>query len=591
MKFLCPSCKAKYQIADEKVAGRSVRMKCRKCGFMIQVTSALAAPGALDSDPPEQLNEADSSAPPPPPPAAPASAPLAAKGPAPSPAAPASAPLAAKAAAPSPAAPASAPLAAKAAAPSPTAPRVASAPAKSSVAKGAALPAPRPPPGKPVGALPKAAVPAARPSAPKAAPAPSAPKAAAAPSAVVAPVAAAAPAKELALSEVPRDFEGEDEVTRMADAGALAGAFTQAFGGGLDSTAEVAAPLSMPGDEWFVGINGVPVGPIRLSELRSKAASGAVSKESLVWRDGFEDWRPLKTYPELLAIVEEGVSSARASLTPFTPPASEARDVMTAKPSGVAAVDAFAAAASPSAVTGSAVVTDDISGLIPPRRGTSPMVWVAMVIAIALGLTMGFVLFGGQKAPETKIVEKIVEVPAKGSENNGTPVAANEGVPEAAAAADPAAPKKPGGPGGKAVVAPEGEAAKVNPGLKGLTGLSGLGPSGGPSTGGPSGATGGGSQLDGGQIQSTVSRYTGSVKRRCWQPALDARARDAPMTAKVTVTITVGGTGTVQNATTSGDPRGYSGLANCIASSVRSWQFPASGGTTIANVPFVFAGQ
>ena len=119
----------------------------------------------------------------------------------------------------------------------------------------------------------------------------------------------------------------------------------------------------------------------------------------------------------------------------------------------------------------------------------------------------------------------------------------------------------------------------------------GLGPSGGPNTGGPSGSTSGGSQLDGSQIQSTVSRYTGTVKRRCWQPALDARARDAPMTAKVTVTITVGGTGTVQNATTTGDPRGYSGLANCIAGSVRSWQFPASGGTTIANVPFVFAGQ
>src|SRR3954471_22347997 len=52
MKFLCPSCKAKYQIADEKVAGRSVRMKCRKCGFMIQVSSALAAPPG-DSDPPD----------------------------------------------------------------------------------------------------------------------------------------------------------------------------------------------------------------------------------------------------------------------------------------------------------------------------------------------------------------------------------------------------------------------------------------------------------------------------------------------------------------------------------------------------------
>ena len=75
----------------------------------------------------------------------------------------------------------------------------------------------------------------------------------------------------------------------------------------------------MPADEWFVGINGVPVGPIRLSELRSKAASGSVNRESLVWRDGFEDWRPLGTFPELSAIVDESVSSARASLTPFTP--------------------------------------------------------------------------------------------------------------------------------------------------------------------------------------------------------------------------------------------------------------------------------
>ncbi len=372
----------------------------------------------------------------------------------------------------------------------------------------------------------------------------------------------------------------------MADMGALAGAFTQAFGGaGAEAPAEAQAPLSMPGDEWFVGINGVPVGPIRLSELRSKAASGAVNKESLVWRDGFEDWRPLKTYPELLAIVEEGVSSARASLTPFMPPASEARDMMTAKPGGVAALDPFGAA-SPGAVTGSAVVTDDIAALIPQRRGTSPMVWVAMVIAIALGLTMGFVLFGGQKPGETKIVEKIIEkeVPAKGT----SPVAANNGSGETAAA-DPQTPNKKTG-SGKTATAPSSE-GKPLAGLSGLNGLSGLGPSGGPSTGGPAGTTNSGAQLDGGQIQSTVARYTGSVKRRCWQPALDARARDAPMTAKVTVTITVGGTGTVQNVTTSGDPRGYSSLASCIASSVRSWQFPASGGTTIANVPFVFAGQ
>ncbi|MDP9037227.1 MAG: zinc-ribbon domain-containing protein, partial [Myxococcota bacterium] len=37
MKFLCEQCKAKYQIADEKAAGKTVRMKCRKCGYLIEV--------------------------------------------------------------------------------------------------------------------------------------------------------------------------------------------------------------------------------------------------------------------------------------------------------------------------------------------------------------------------------------------------------------------------------------------------------------------------------------------------------------------------------------------------------------------------
>ena len=46
-----------------------------------------------------------------------------------------------------------------------------------------------------------------------------------------------------------------------------------------------------------------------------------MSYDSLVWRDGFEEWQPLRTFPELVAIVEESLSSARASLTPQIPPA------------------------------------------------------------------------------------------------------------------------------------------------------------------------------------------------------------------------------------------------------------------------------
>src|SRR5688572_14341064 len=44
MKFLCPSCKTKYQIADDKVSGRAVRMKCRKCGYIIPISQVPPAP-------------------------------------------------------------------------------------------------------------------------------------------------------------------------------------------------------------------------------------------------------------------------------------------------------------------------------------------------------------------------------------------------------------------------------------------------------------------------------------------------------------------------------------------------------------------
>src|SRR5687768_11069234 len=37
MKFLCGNCKAKYQIADEKASGRTLRMKCRRCGHDILI--------------------------------------------------------------------------------------------------------------------------------------------------------------------------------------------------------------------------------------------------------------------------------------------------------------------------------------------------------------------------------------------------------------------------------------------------------------------------------------------------------------------------------------------------------------------------
>src|SRR5262245_42091725 len=50
MKFICENCKAKYQIGDDKIAGRSVRMKCRRCGHLIQLSASVTESSAAAGD-------------------------------------------------------------------------------------------------------------------------------------------------------------------------------------------------------------------------------------------------------------------------------------------------------------------------------------------------------------------------------------------------------------------------------------------------------------------------------------------------------------------------------------------------------------
>ncbi|EYF00824.1 zinc-ribbon domain-containing protein [Chondromyces apiculatus] len=49
MKITCQSCQSKYTVSDEKVQGKTVKIKCRKCGATILVNSsgAVAAPGGV----------------------------------------------------------------------------------------------------------------------------------------------------------------------------------------------------------------------------------------------------------------------------------------------------------------------------------------------------------------------------------------------------------------------------------------------------------------------------------------------------------------------------------------------------------------
>ena len=54
-----------------------------------------------------------------------------------------------------------------------------------------------------------------------------------------------------------------------------------------------------PDRGWYAGIRDVPVGPLTRSELGARVQSGDVTVDTLVWREGLDDWRPLQQVTEL----------------------------------------------------------------------------------------------------------------------------------------------------------------------------------------------------------------------------------------------------------------------------------------------------
>jgi hypothetical protein len=55
--------------------------------------------------------------------------------------------------------------------------------------------------------------------------------------------------------------------------------------------------------EWYVGIDGEPVGPIDTGYMRSQIDAGKVDAQSLVWKEEMSDWQPLSAVDELRALL------------------------------------------------------------------------------------------------------------------------------------------------------------------------------------------------------------------------------------------------------------------------------------------------
>jgi predicted Zn finger-like uncharacterized protein len=618
VKFVCDNCKAKYQIGDDKVAGKTLRMKCRRCGHMIQVAATVTESSVSDALPKEVTGSAAApipagAAPRPPPPPRP---------PVPSFEAPdtnADDNDGATVVRPSPFMMAEAARAMKERGSVPAPP--------GSIASRASVPR---------------IVPPARPSLRSAPP----------------PAASAA-----------GGLDAGPAGTHTVSSPGLYSGFAQAVAA---PPSPPASSAQLPTEDWYVGIGGVPLGPVRLSVIRDKAAAGQVDKESLVWREGFDEWQPVRANAALLAMVEEakairmsrtgmpavgmtpGMNSAfgvtpsprpAISGTPMAPPSNVAFngipdaapslpfDLMRSSsvpaaptPAGSLAVkDPFAPAegSSPFATNGAAAVaplgaTAPANGYglsttqgtalakpetstaapisVPPpslkkRKGLHPMAWAFIAMAAAFGGVAAWALLFREGKTEIRYVEK-----------NGTAVApqlaaappapptgdATSGTQASAAPGTSASPGNPGGgiarnPGTTSTAKPGETAPPID--------TSGFGGVGGPATTGTSDNGGKGGELSEGEINGVVSRGKPGITRRCWTPAYDARPSDAPKSAKVNVTVKVSPSGSVSSATASGGGAAYPGLASCVQNSVKSWQFPPSdSGATVA-IPFSFSGQ
>jgi predicted Zn finger-like uncharacterized protein len=557
VKFFCEQCKAKYQIPDEKVAGKTVRMKCRKCSFLIEVrphhVSASApppAPAAHDpgpgpSDEDDDIDEKTSIA-------APHENPLAQA-------------FRRANTAPAPVA-APAPVVGTwyvAIDGTPVGP-ITEAEVKERVDAGQVDPEslawregleewqparnfpelagffvkPKPAP---------APAPAATPRAPTRA-------AAARPASTPAPTRTAAPTAATKSNVIPMK---RDPFAPAASLGGVDAAPSGARGGAAAAFAE-SFPATAPGEPEMAS-DPVAVGR---QDRHDSPPPASGDRGADPFGAGFA--KPADPF---------GAGFGKPA-DPFAAPAAFApapADPFAAVPAAAAApADPFAG--SPSVVPPAPAKKSPVMGL------------VVGLLALAFAGAAGTVVYLLRKAPT--IVEKVVEkevIKEVRVPSEAAPVATGAATAETDPAGGTKVASNAGGSRPSSAGASAASAAPaVNNDLKSLLG-GGSGPAGPASGGSSSGGGGGGGGLTQADISNVVSSRSVAIKRTCYE-----RGNSTANSVNVTAKITVAPSGNVQNVSASGND---SAIAKCIEGQIRGWKFPAPGSTTEVTVPFKFVRQ
>jgi len=93
------------------------------------------------------------------------------------------------------------------------------------------------------------------------------------------------------------------------------------------------SPTVSDGDGIYIWKNNEQLGPFQKDEVKRRVASGAISGDDLVWRDGFEDWQPIRQlYPDVPPFVAATPSLQMPPPIPAQPPEIPLASSLTTQP-------------------------------------------------------------------------------------------------------------------------------------------------------------------------------------------------------------------------------------------------------------------
>ncbi|MBN1653648.1 MAG: DUF4339 domain-containing protein [Deltaproteobacteria bacterium] len=376
-------------------------------------------------------------------------------------------------------------------------------------------------------------------------------------------------------------------------------------------------PPPPPSEEWHVAINDIPVGPMHREEVARKIAIGAVTGDSLAWREGLDDWMPARDIPELAVLF----------LKPAVHPASSRSSDLFERRYAAQRINVAEEQIRPDVrsnampIGGRLDVPQTIEEFLPPMPppppsfeevAVSPLApeakaqpqqaqsWGPMFVMVCggalimmIGVVVGVKMLGGSSGQQERKEVESASTRAEDSESQGSGEIIQLELQEIGGDYEEeqstGQSKKAGAQGQNNQLASAAKAKALSSEEKAMLERMGGNLEQNPSqllkarSASDSTSSAGKNGLKAEQLSEVVGRGKQQLQR-CYEAAL--RTNPSDETIRLDIDLTVGMSGTVTKLATRGKTLGD--LTECIKRTIRMWRFPTSGNETRTSFPVVF---